>query len=134
MVKPSYEGMPEEPAENDFKKMTFPGFSKFSIDTADIIFNILLKLENEDLQKLVNKVAKLETLFTQIITKKPALSTDPGKSFTELDQEKQRQLLLAATFLYGIAYTQHRREAFNALRTARWVTTKSAEEFIYYDD
>lgn len=134
MVKPNYETMPEEPAEIDLKKMTFPGFSKFNIDTADIIFNIMLKLENEDLQKLVNKVAKLETLYTQIIAKKPVLSTEAGKNFTELDPEKQRQILLAVTFLYGIAYTQHRREAFNALRTARWVTSKSAEEFIYYDD
>ena len=134
MVKQNYETVPEEPVENDLKKMTFPGFSKFNIDTADIIFNIMLKLETEDLQKLVNKVAKLETLYTQIIAKKPVLSTEAGKNFTELDPEKQRQILLAATFLYGIAYTQHRREAFNALRTARWVTSKSAEEFIYYDD
>lgn len=133
MVKPNYE-TPEEPEVIDLKKMTFPGFSKFNIDTADIIFNIMLKLENEDLQKLVNKVAKLETLYTQIIAKKPVLSTEAGKNFTELDPEKQRQILLSATFLYGIAYTQHRREAFNALRTARWVTSKSAEEFIYYDD
>ena len=134
MEKTNFENTPEEPAEVDLKKMTFPGFSKFNIDTADIIFNILLKLESKDLQKLVNKVTKLETLYKQIISKKPALSTEPGKTFKELDPEKQRQILLATTFLYGIAYTQHRREAFNALRTARWVTSKSAEEFIYYDD
>ena len=137
MTKLEYETMPEETEEMEeinFNYTPFPELTKSSCETTGIVCNTMRKMNGLKLQNLIEKAERLEKLYYEILSKTPRLTAAIGKHFGELDQGKQREILLAVMILHGIAFTQLQKETFRAKNAARWVTSKTMEWFIYNDD